>query len=207
MYKKVYMHAIGDVQISYDNQIKTLYKIAKAGYLVSLRNQGREDSYGFAGMDYISLCDIEKKQLIPKDKRKNSAYYTFIRTGISLAFDACKLDVIKPKYIDLSNYSNNSYLIMKKLGNNIDRYTDLLDEVQVKDKISLEYLSYITFPTLEFFKNEHIFSRINKYDLLTKKRDEILDILYFFNIKSDIYDIDSGIKLDNEGIKSLVYKK
>ena len=207
MNENVYMHAIGDVLIDYENGIKNLRNIVKDGAILSLRNQGKEDWLGFAGLDYISLCDYEKRFMYPIKRPCYNAYYSFIRRGISFAFDKSNIDAIKPIYFDVNLKSHDGFDLMKRMGCCNIRYSDFFDEVQVKDIIKLDYLSYITFPTRAFFCYDESFSRKNKYKSLENKINEIKSILYNYNYNTDIYEIDSGIKMDEYGIKKLVYRK
>ena len=205
MNEKVYMHAINNA--FFDSQIRTLFKIARDGAVLSLRRQGKTESGSFSGLDYISLCDYEKRNLSPECNRYYNAYYNYIRNGISLAFDKDKLDVIVPEYRRLKEPSIYKAAEMKKLGDSDKRYTDFLDEVQVKDIITLDKLSYVTFPVNKYLGELVLTRKITKLKLLKEKVKEINLILNYFGFDSDIYDIDTRIKMDEEGINKLIYRK
>lgn len=205
MNENVYMHAIN--KYSMDDQIVTFFEIVKDGAILSLRNRGESSSDSFSGLDYISLCDYEKKNLVPKTDKYYNAYNVFVRYGITFAFPKDAIEIIKPKiYIVQNDYLFNKKM-MKYMGNFEERYSDFLDEVQTKDRISLDSLEYITFPTRMYFNKEMTFSRSLKCKMLKNRIEEIKSILNYFNYDVDIYDIDSKIKLDEEGIIRLIYKK
>ena len=83
---------------------------------------------------------------------------------------------------------------MKELGMEEDRYTDLEDEVQVKDRIEIDKLCGMTFPTYEFLS---IFRSVERdvqrvYEETLKYR-ELLD-KYGFVVP--FYDVNSEMPMD-----------
>lgn len=138
-----YAHTIRVSDFSLDD-INVLYKILNTGYLLSRNNlikEGitipnkviNEDTSVFNGMDYISLCDMMAEHEF------NSSYNMYIRNGLSLLFNH-DIKVILPTLIDGYGRNIDHLYNMHNLGMQKTRYTDLSDEVQVKDKLSLDTL-------------------------------------------------------------------
>jgi len=208
MNDKVYIHAISgkDHRFINKNQEETLSKILSSRKLLSLTKQGINENPSYAGLDYISLSDYEKRSLYPENHRFYNAYYLFSRNYIGLAFDKENLDTIIPTFIE----NNDEYIFERKNKKKIDiineRYTDLMDEVQVKDSINLELLSYITYPTSTFIRDNSILSTDKKYEILIDRINRLYGILKSMGYNVDIYDIDTLTKMDNDGIRKLIYK-
>ena len=212
MNHKVYMHAINSKDYTYfksQAEIQNLEHILQDGKLKSLRLQGYDENYdyGYNGLDYISLCDFEKRNLYPEFLPKYNSYQSYIKYGISLAFDKQKLEVIEPIILEpYSDFSKGRGRI-NKLGLSEKRYTDLMDEVQVKNEISLDKLLYITYPVSKLFDNSFYFSKNAKLKLLKHEIDDIRKILNYYKFDNvQIYDIDSELLLDDEGINKLIFK-
>ena len=201
MNKKVYMHAINCEDNSFDEQFNVLKKIISSQALLSGRLQGQEASFGYNGYDYISLCDFERRNLYPVDKEGYNAYNGYIKYGLSLAFNKENTDVIIPNYLD---YVESGGKKMRELGLSIKRYSDYLDEVQVKDRLSLDNLEYITFPTHAYKRNILYLSRMDKYELLKYQLNELKRYLYSNNYYVDIYDIETEKKLDDKSLKKIM---
>ena len=127
------------------NDLELLESILSSGYLLSRRNLGVNSSYGFNGMDYISLCDMSMQE------SSYSAYNMYIKNGLSLLFDK-SIKVIEPTFLYIDNMLPNFSDIMKSYGLEKERYSDLMDEVQVKDSLSLDYLKAISLPINRFLK-------------------------------------------------------
>jgi hypothetical protein len=181
--------------------------IVRDGKIKSLRKQGKKDTCTYAGLDYISLCDYELRDVTPSYDEYYNAYNSYIKNGISFAFPKDKLDVIVPHYLDPYSEAMKTMGLVWDISNSDKRYSDFFDEVQVKDEISLDKALYLTFPTRHFFLSNALFTKNTKSYSLEKKIYEINLILDYFNYSRDIYDIDTQIKLDEEGIKKLIYKK
>ena len=130
---KYYAHSFSKTDNLMLSDFTKLEDILKNGYLLSRRKLGlSEEEALFNGMDYISLCDLEKKH------PKNSAYNLYIKRGLSLLFDK-KIEVVEPDYIYVDYNTIGSIDMMHYYGIK-GRYSDLIDEVQVKDEVSLNYL-------------------------------------------------------------------
>ena len=93
MNEKVYMHSIKHYKMN--DQINAFISIFNDGYVLSKRNQGKTFSDNFSGLDYISLCDYEKRNMYPQDNKYYNSYYSYIRHGISLAFPKDKSFIIQ----------------------------------------------------------------------------------------------------------------
>lgn len=212
MDSKIYLHGIGygDSRYYYPlEQTKILRHILSDGKLLSRRLQGFKDSSGFNGMDYISLCDYEKKDVYNSSKksivsasRKNyNAYNSYIKDSISISFPKDELEVIMPTLVGNCTLSLSGYYLMKELGNEKERYSDLPDEVQVRDSISLDKSNGIIFPVDTFlsFNNR----RKDKIDLLRKEIEDLRNMISSYNYEFGIYDMNSLEELSDESILRL----
>ena len=168
--------------------IDKLKKILKSGYLLSRNKLGLdEDSAAFNGMDYISLCDLGVRH------DDYSAYSMYTKKGLSLLFDK-KINVIKPIVIDRNGESILTYFDkMHEMGMGKIRYSDFHDEVQVKDKLSLSYLSGVSL-SLDRIICINDFMHAKEY--LKKIREMLIE--YEYDIP--IYNIDNEEQIK---IKSL----
>ena len=166
--------------------ITRLEEILKSGFVLSRRklNLPLKDAL-FNGMDYISLCDLEKEH------QHNSAYNLYVKSGVSLLFSK-DLKVIHPQIITLDKRHPNLRGMVHRLGMN-GRYSDLSDEVQVKDSISLDYLKGLLV-SIEAMKESHS-DRYNMEFLMVMK-----ELLLDYNRDVPIINLD-----DEKGIK--IYEK
>ena len=133
-----------------DEQRYSLNEILDNGEIVSARLLGSKKPNGFSGLDYISLCDYEKRDLVNGGIKNYNAFYQYIVHSLSLAFPKEKLDAIVPKLIASLYKNKHRDSIMESFGMVEERYSDLPDEVQVKDIITLDDMCGITFPTKSF---------------------------------------------------------
>lgn len=169
-----------------------LEKILQTGYLLSRKKQ-RAIGYKsidnnvltalFNGMNYISLCDLKMNH------DGNSAYDMYTKRGLSLLLDR-DIPVIIPQVIDQNDY--NYFNIQSFLGNK--RYTNLIDEVQVKGSISLEHLKGMCLSLSvfsSFYKHDYQEDYLKYLNLLLEK--------YHYNVP--IYNLD-----DKEIIKINIKK-
>ena len=197
MNKEIYLHAIYARSNTFDSitSLKILKKILKSNALLSSRLQNKKHIKPmFNGFDYISLCDYEKKDCSILD-RYNS-YEGYIKYSLSLIFPKDKIDAIIPTLVDISK-GKNYYYEMEKFGlSETIRYTDMADEVQVKDRISLDLMTGITLP-LSKMTYELLNEEKNTY-LILKEIEQIEKLLNKYNKLVPIYDIDSFESLDNE---------
>ena len=209
MDENVYMHSINNSPVNYfstKEAKRVLIRILKCNALLSRRMQGFSTNGGFNGEDYISLSDYSKRDIVNNGKKNYNAYNGYIRCGVSLAFDKDQVSVIEPEIIDICTTNYRDYYLMKELGLEEERYSDLPDEVFVKDILPLDSLKYITFPVDEYFESRLYFSKKSKIKHLKEEIEELKQILRQYNYFTDIYDIDSKILLNEEGIENLVLK-
>ena len=205
MEHNIYMHAI-NARYEYDSLSTriTLYKILKCNALLSLRKQRRFNKGGFAGRDYISLCDYSKKDIVNNGVNEYNSYYAYIRNSLSLMIPKSEIDVIEPKLVDICTNSRYAFRKMEILGKSqTHRYSDMPDEVQVKDKLLLDDLIGVTFPTHLLCGNDSEFSK----DVINMIINDIDSILKKFDRDVPIYDINTELNLKDEKEKEIVMKK
>ena len=210
MNKSVYMHTTSNRQFNSRKDINAISSVLDSGFLLSLRNQGISESHSFAGLDHISLCDYERNEITNNGLEFYNSFYSYIRHGISFAFDKKNLeDAYEVKHPSILEVPN-SYMLhyyaqyMKKLGNEEKRYSDLPDEVQIRDRVSLDYLSFMTYPCEEFFDSRLFFGRTIKRKKLMEEINNLKSVLLDHGKDLNIYDINTGILLDEEGIEKVI---
>ncbi len=167
-----------------------LEKIFKCGYILSRNGLNKIGEKGvkvsletalFNGMDYVSLCDLSKRH------DYYSAYEMYVKRGLSLLFSH-GIRVLEPIIIE-KNLRNLDYINnMHNLGIGVDRYSDLLDEVQVKNEISLAYLKGLSLSINSFLKS-------NSEEYLRYYLKNVKYLLMKYNYKIPIYNIDTGEKI------------
>ena len=208
MEERVYMHTVNNRYFNSRRDIKVLSSILDSNAILSLRRQGKSHSSSFAGLDYISLCDYEKRKITNNDLLYYNSFYAYIRHGISLAFDKKTINSIyevkEPILLEALEKSNMIHYYMEMLGNEEKRYTDLPDEVQIKDEVSLDYLSYITYPCDEFFLSRLFIRQESKEKKLITELNNLRSVLLWHNKHVNIYDINSGILLDEQGVEKVL---
>ena len=211
MNEKIYLHTINNDTSDYykpKKQKEVLTSILKAGEVLSRRKQGDlRDNTNFCGLDYISLINYEKRFVSNKQREHYNAYYAYARSGLSLTFPQDKVDVIEPTIIGICSDNYNGYLTMRELGMSEDeRFTDLPDEVQVKDRVSLEYMNGILFPTDNFLVSRVFVTRRKMIELLKKELNEIKELTARYGYDISIYDVDTLKELNEEEIYKLSLK-
>ena len=165
---------------------EVLEKILESGFLLSrkkLRQNGDRSidtsvfTVLFNGMDYISLCDLKKSH------DGHSAYNMYTIRGLSLLFDH-DIPVIDPIVIPPNDFSyfNVKMFLGKK------RYTDLIDEVQVKNSISLEHLKgmCLSLSVFKSFYNEEYIENYLNY---------LIFLLDEYHYHVPIYNLDTKEKI------------
>jgi len=215
--EKVYLHAINTGK-EYNSltTIKIFSEILKSNYLLSLKLQNKETKGGFNGEDYISLCDYQKRNIINSEPPPYlleeiypdgyNSYNCYIRRSLSLAFDKNLLEVTIPQIVPISIKTKEGYNNMKVLGEHKEnRYSDMPDEVQVKDYISLDKMVYLTFPLHQLLQNYIIESQTIKTAL--KHINTINNLLFKYGYDIPIYDIDTLETLEDEPSIQKVLKK
>ena len=206
MNRDICLHAINSYyDIYYQKQnLDKLKCILQSKELLSRRLLGLPDSSGFNGMDYISLCDYQQRNVYPFNHPNYNSYDAYIRENISIMFPKDKLQIINPYIIDVIKKNKKGYARMATLGlNEFIRFTDLPDEVQVKDRIPLDLMCGITIPVK---KLENIFLSADKNTWkILAYLNEIKKLLTKYDYCVPIYDIDSMTELINEkDIKNII---
>lgn len=201
MDKKIYLHGIYSISDYYDSRmtLKILKKILESDAVLSARLQGKKNHIVlFNGMDYISLCDYEKNGIHILDY--SNAFENYARYSLSLIFPKDKLKVIEPEIVDLVS----DYETISKYGlSEVKRYTDLPDEVQVKDRISLDLMSGITLP---ISKMRNIFLNESRTtSMVLREIEKVNTLLEKYNHLVPLYDVDTFESLEKESdVKRLV---
>lgn len=170
--------------------IKDIYRledILKCGYILSRRNLRyiiddcsitSEETSLFNGIDYISLCDLKKNHC------GYSSYNSYTRNGLSLLIDN-SIEVVTPTLLDRKEYN---YYNVKSLDLINNRYTDFKDEVQARDKVSLEYLRGLTIPLSSFYV-------LYNEDYLNYYVGYIESLLEEYHQRVPIYNLDTWEKI------------
>lgn len=186
MDNKIYLHGISTQSSSFDfeKSLEKLREILRSEFLLSRRNLGLSEAQaGFNGLDYISLCDYEKRTLENGSRDMYNAYYAYIYNNLALAFPKNRFDVITPKYIDhaLAGSKFGNY-VMKKCGKSKKRYSDYPDEVQVRDKIDLDFLCGITYPALTHYSHlRKSLSREKTIELMLEEIEALTQLIYDYD--------------------------
>ena len=186
MDNKIYLHGISTQSSSFDfeKSLEKLREILRSEFLLSRRNLGLSEAQaGFNGLDYISLCDYEKRTLENGSRDMYNAYYAYIYNNLALAFSKNRFDVITPKYIDHALAGSKfGHYVMKKCGNSKKRYSDYPDEVQVRDKIDLDFLCGITYPALTHYSHlRKSLSREKTIELMLEEIEALTQLIYDYD--------------------------
>lgn len=207
-----------------ESTIKVLNEILKSGKIKSRRLRGNLDTSksGFNGIDYISLCDFKRRNNRPYENdpylKGYNSYECYIKQSPSFILKKNKIEAIKPTLVEPIIFDFDSIDRMRKLGNaSYGRFSDLPDEVQVKNEISLDRCVGLTIP-IEYMIREHkdkLFS--DKENEETYNKDpysleelisyikELKSLLEAYNLSSKVYDLASQIELDSEDVTQKVY--
>lgn len=207
MNEHVYLHDIGNPHYLYvpEDQRKVLEEILDSGYLLSRRMQGKTSSRGFAGLDYISLCDYTLRDLC--NSPMYNGYHQYIKNSLAVGFPKESLDVIEPTIIDPIGTIIDGHEYMRILGNATGgRYSDLPDEIQVKDMVDMEKMTLVTFPTRYYLDDSLFTNKTILFKRLRKELEEVNKILAKYNYEVPVYDIESGTLLNEENAYRLVIK-
>lgn len=209
--ENIYLHAINANSRSYLSiqTQKILNSILSDDAILSLRLQKKfEYSYSFSGIDYISLCDYDKRKLAHKEDRLYNSFNSYIRHSLSIVLKKENIEAINPVVIPISTKNGKGYINMQRLGNfnntNI-RYTDMPDEVQVKNCVSLKEMTAITLPThLLIHKFCRDTTNINEVEY---EVDILSELLKHYGYNIPIYDIDTFKNLrDHDSVVEICEK-
>lgn len=231
---RVYAHGIGRTTWDrfYEEQIKQFDTICKSGSLLSLRKQNKESHGNFAGLDYISLCDLEKRKIF-NDKimpacetnpRLNSflqalgekykvpknynAYETYIKSSLSFLFPKDDVDAINTKLVEIFIRNARGFDLMRACGESEDeRFSDYPDEVQVKDSLSLEKMNGILFPTERYIDYLGRAKQISKIKTLQHEIKGIKRILEQYGYDVPIYDSITFNEMNDEYSENVILSR
>lgn len=212
MDRNIYLHAINSVPDEYyhpEETNKILLQILKRRAILSSKLQRRRSTGGFNGHDYVSLCDYAKRNNYKSFMGKYNAYHTYVRYSLSLAFPKDKLNIIKPKVLNgVYIRDSKGYNEMEKLGKSRkERCTDMPDEVQVKDKVSLDNLCATTFP-LHLLRDFSDCSLDEQASIIMFEIEEIDRLLNKFGYDVPVFDIDTFEELTSASqVKMLIRNK
>ena len=84
-----------------------------------------------------------------------------------------------------------------------ERFTDLPDEVQVRDSIDVSKSNGIIFPTKEFMYSRPLTTRRKMIELMKVELDTIRTMLDKYNYDLSIYDVDTLEELNDDNILTL----
>jgi len=211
LYHGIYFQDSYDIFYDHKNSMKVLEKIFKDGYLLSRRNLGVEDKFiNFSGLDYISFCD--RKLRYAKSYQKNTlldkytSFENYIKNSLSLGFDRKGIDIINTSLVKPVFLESNYLRTIKEYGlSEEERYSDMPDEVQVKDRVSLGNLKCLTLPVSLMTKK----SAEIVYDCsdICRCVDELNDLMSSYNYSLPIYDVTSKEMLNSEEQVKKIIKK
>lgn len=200
MKEDIYLHGICPSNTFYLETYETyeiLCKILKCRALLSSKLQRTMSNEGFNGVDYVSLCDYTRRYVMAKAKNNFNAYNTYVRYSVSLVFPQGKFEVIDPVIIKAPFLMTaKDYVKMKELGlSKSKRFSDMPDEVQVKDRVPLEYMSGLTYPVHMVRENDE--SSIKKISRIMEDLDMLNYALSEYGYDVPIYDVDTFAELDS----------
>lgn len=206
-----YLHGINatnnGIYIDTYDTYMILCKILKCRALLSSRLQKSISNEGFNGIDFVSLCDYDKRDLINEKSSDFNAFNTYIRYSLSIMLSKDNIDAIEPIIIDVPSLRTaKDYIHMKKLGllKGDTRYSDMPDEVQVRDKVSLDNMIGLTYPVHLVRNNGE--SLYRKIDRILCDLDTMNYALSEYGYNVPIYDVDTLHKLDSESEAIYVLK-
>ena len=145
---KFYYHGVGNIMCNPYISEKMI-NIIKSGGLKSKKFLNLNIRGGYNGMDYVSVCKKEEKNLY--EKYPISAFYQYIHNKCCFIISD-EISAIKTKYIteDEIDYdeSKTRYCCLLELVQNNEgiRYSDMFDEYQVYESIDLEHILGIGLP-------------------------------------------------------------
>ncbi len=129
---KFFYHGVDD--------LLTMLKIIDCGYIKSKRQLGFSKENDFNGLDYISLCNKESNDMYIGSTL--NSFDNYIKNNFCFIISN-DINATKCEYIDISKCTEEQ---VKLLSNSDVRYSDMFDEWQVKDSISLNDVVGIGLP-------------------------------------------------------------
>lgn len=204
--ENIYLHAIYAFNNHYSQQdtVRILKHILKSNAFLSRRLQMYRDPYGFNGLDYISLCDYDKRNIHHEGLPNYTAYISYIRESLSLIIPKDKITAIKPQIVDFIGICEENIETMLELGlSENERYSDLYDEVQVKDRIPLSLVTGVTMPIRKMTKP--LYPESFAIYFVQKQIEQIKELLIKYNHELPMYDMDTFTSLEeSQNVKKLV---
>lgn len=129
--------------------ITKMIEIIQSGAIKSRRLQGVTSKFGYNGDDYISICSKEDEK--EYFKYPINAYDTYILNGFCFIISD-DIPAIKVRYTEVYNDFDFETIIELMSEKPEQRYSDMFDEWQVKDEISLNQIIGIGIPYDEVSK-------------------------------------------------------
>ena len=203
-----------DEHIYYDHEktMRILEDVCKSGSLLSRRKQGIDNckDINFAGLDYISFCDRKLRFAKPYEGkrilRKYTAYDSYISNSLALGFDRKKIDVIDTNLVQPMFLEYKKEEKLSEYGLSIDiRYSDMADEVQVRDEVSLGNLKCLTLPV--HLMNSRYAGVIYDCGDICRCIDDINNLMSDYGYVVPVYDLYSKELLNSEEQVQKVLKK
>lgn len=202
----IYLHGIAAFSFPHSQGLlfRQLENILQSGALLSRRYYKNiyVSNIGFNGLDYVSLCDYALRDLQgihPEDGSKlYTSYHCYIERTVSLLFAKQGIDAITPVLvpsIDMSDFKDVKR--METLGlSETTRYSDMPDEVQVKDFVSLQHLRGVTLPCSYLLeKEDSLQEQRKKIRVLLKK---VRNLLEQYQYSVPVYNLEDFTLLESE---------
>lgn len=209
-----YLHAIAcndGKPFNDENALIKMEQILKSNNILSRRLQGDVDTSrgGWNGLDYISLCDYSRRNAKPY---KNKAFYkgytafaSYISSSVSLVLNKEGLEVVKTELLPPAVFDWDSLEEMRYLGNHpTKRFSDMPDEVQVMDSISLSRIEGITIP-LAYMINDR-YGEVHSREMIVSFLKDLKSILKSYDKSIPFYDLSSSILLEEDSDVDLALK-
>lgn len=209
MTDKIYLHGINanekGIYDSYST-IKKVGKILRSRYLLTLKQQRQIFSYGFNGVDYISLCDYEKRDIAKRENHSYNGFKAYAESSVAFAFPKDQITVIEPIILDeICVDSKEGYKKMAMLGVDKDnRYSDYPDEVQHKGSLAISKSCGITFPTLALSGRKRNIDR--DVDNIMYELELINQLIEYYEYNLGIYDVHTLEELNSSSAVRMVLK-
>lgn len=211
--ENIYLHGINhnnNFLFSERRDLEVLEQILASNYILSRKLQNERNNetikkaIGYNGANYISLCDYDLRNNPPYNNdtlyKTYNSYKLFIEHLIAIIINKEKIEVIKPVIVNPILTRLSTIDEMKKNPQYKNScFADLPDEVQVKDKVSLDYMKGITIPSAYFksifLSSERDFNETLKRAIeLIKSIDELL---IKYGRKNKIYSLDDFQEIKN----------
>ena len=196
-----YLHAINsNSNDNFDEKtiLKRLTEVLKSKKILSRRkmidmppNKG-----GWNGLDYISICDYSKKNNPPFENLDHykgyTAYELFVKNSIAFILKKDSINGIVPNLMPPAVFDHALLAEMCVLGNHpTERYSDLPDEIQVRDEISLDHMVGMAVPI------EKMMEIMNTKDIIEFLK-KVKKLLIKYHRPTAFYDLKTQIPLKDE---------